>query len=261
MKSTAEIKAYWDSQADLYGTSLYATMPDMYAKELEIKNILKYIKDGDSVADIGCGNGYSSFYYAKNRNIRLVGYDYSEKMIQLAKSVLIKDFPYLKDNLSFKVEDILNLKINEKYNCVITDRCLINLISLEEQVKAALQIYNILEDDGIYIMCEDTKQGLERLNSLRKLANLEIINERWHNLYLDEEEFLNKISAHFDLIQIDNFSSLYYISSRIINAKIAQKNNVKPDYNSDINKYAGLISSVGEFGDFGPLKIFVLKKK
>ncbi len=58
-----------------------------------------------------------------------------------------------------------------------------------------------------------------------------------------------------------NFSTFYYVASRIINGKIAEGQGVEPRYDSDINRVAALCSSLACFGDFGPLKLFVLRKK
>lgn len=257
-----EIKKYWDSQAEKYQDKISATNPDSLSKDLEVENIIKYISNGMRIADIGCGNGYSTFYYAKNRDIKIEGIDYSKKMISVANESL-NTLKLHSSSINFNVGDILNLNTiqNETFDLVITDRCLINLTSMEQQISAINEVSRILKPNGLYLMCENSKKSLKNLNELRKAVGLYEIKERWHNLYLEEDSILSSIKNLFELVEINKFASLYYVASRIINGKIAQNNNEEPRYNSEINKVAREISSTGDFGDFSPLKLFVLKKK
>jgi len=262
MKNTLEIKNFWNDQALAHGASSEATMPDRLLKDLEIENILKYLNKGTYVADIGCGNGYSTFIYSENLDIKIDGIDYSEEMIKIANKSLENYKGKNKNNLSFLVGDINALNVeSEKYDTVITDRCLINLTSRESQECAIKEISRVLKKGGLYLMCEDTEQGLGNLNQMRRIVGLEEISVRWHNLYLDENHMLDFSKKYFELVDVIKFSSFYYLASRIINGKIAQEKNEQPRYDSSINKVAKLISSSGDFGDYGPLKLFVFKKR
>ena len=260
MKNEDEIKEFWDNQARTYGTDSVATMPDGYLKRLEIDNIKKYLSDNAKVADIGCGNGYSTFAYADEFCIDILGIDYSKEMIVAAESV--KKCKNCESKVKFENGTILDLDLeDESFDYVITDRCLINLTSREEQESAIKEVCRILKPGGKYIMCEDTEQGLRKLNSARKLLDLDEISVRWHNLYLDEEHINEFISDLFVLEKIDLFASYYYLVSRTITGKLAQINNSDPDYKDPINYVASLCSSGLDIGDFTPLKIYVLKKK
>lgn len=258
-KKEKQIKEFWDQQAVKYKTSYLATVPDKFLKELEISNILKYIpQQNKKVIDIGCGNGFSTIRFAKERKIDIVGLDYSEEMIKQAKKVLQRQ-KVIKGNISFTAGDVLNLNNFQKgtFDIVISDRCLINLVSLGDQKKAIKEIWKILKKGGKYIMCEDTQEGLAKINEMRKIAGLSIIPNHWHNLYLNEKKLLPYIKRYFKILKIDNFSSLYYIASRIFNA-ISSKDTTKPDYLSIINETAARLHSVG---DHSPLKIFYLERK
>lgn len=261
MNKELKIKNFWNEQAIKYKKSSEATNPDFYATELEIENISKFLKNDIKVADIGCGNGYSTMNYAKEFNILIDGYDYSENMLSEAKKVRESLPSNIKNRISFNQANIKNLDIEaEQYDVVITDRCLINLTSREDQFSAIKQVHKILKPGGHYLMCENTEQGLKNLNRLRIGVGLEEIKVRWHNLYLDEEHLKNSYENLFKVDKIVKFASFYYLASRVINGKIAQEQNISPDYNSNINRIAKLISGVGEFGDFAPLKLFVLSK-
>jgi len=260
-KSTSEqVKKYWDEQASKYGDNYLATIPDKFLKDLEIKNILKYLpsKKVVRVVDIGCGNGYSIFQMIDKLKAKFVGIDYSEEMIKNANQTLKEINKKNQKRVSFLQGNVLELPfVDKSFEIAVSDRCLINLTSLTDQKKALREIARILKKGGLYIMCEDTQEGLVNLNKLRLLANLGVIGNRWHNLYLNEKKISKEIKKYFKVLTVDNFSSLYYIASRIFNA-VSASDPASPDYLSVINKVAAELPAVG---DYGPLKIFLLQKK
>lgn len=251
-----KIKNFWDERAREYQQQGNATSPDMIDRELEIENIGKYIKKNTKVLDIGCGNGYSTIKFARRENIEITGMDYSDKMIEQANIVLSNLNSNLKKRVRFQAGDILKMDSKENFDIVITCRCLINLINFNEQKAAIKNIFRALRKDGLYIMCENTLDGLNKINSMRKLVGLSEISMRWHNQYLDEKLLFNFLKQYFQILEINNFGSLYYIASRVFNAKLTPKGK-EPDYLSEINKIAAKLPSVG---DYGPTKIFLLKK-
>lgn len=251
-----KIKEYWDRQAELFGDKIEATMPDLLAKELEIKTLLKYCRPNEKILDAGCGNGYSAVELAKRKNLNITGVDYSEKMIKYAGAQLKGS--KLKGKVKFEVGDVLNLRFGGgAFDKVITDRCLINLPTFEHQLKAAKELHRVLKTNGIFLMMEDTQQGLKKLNTLRKKFGLYEIKIRWHDLYIDEKKFLEVVKPFFKLVKIDNFASTYYMCSRIINAKLTPPGE-EPDYLSPINKIAARLPPLG---DYTALKLFVLEKR
>ena len=242
-----KIKNYWDEQANEHGQSSMATVPDQYAKDLEVENILPYLTG--KVLDVGCGNGYSTAIYAQG-NIKITGMDYSERMIDVAN---IRDTP-----ATFLVGDVTNIPFRDgTFDTVTTDRCLINLSTREQQALAVKELCRVLKPGGCYVMCENTERGLDNLNSVRELAGLGKIETRWHNMYLDEQHILGVIEELFIVREIKSFASFYYLASRVINAGV----NKNPRYDSDINRVAAKVSSHVDAGDYGPVKLFILEKK
>lgn len=257
-KTNETIKKFWDDQAGQYQQQGLATCPDEIDRELEIDSIAKYIKDGKKVLDIGCGNGYSTIKFAqKYKNIKITGIDYSEEMIRHANVALDKLDKNLKNRIKFMVGDVLLMDFKEKFDIITTSRCLINLVNFNQQKQAIKNIHKLLNKGGSYIMCENTLDGLERINLLRKIVGLEEIPMRWHNQYFNEKTLIKFLRLNFKILDIDNFDSLYYVASRVFNAKLTPEGQ-KPDYNAGINKIAAKLPSVG---DFSPTKIFVLRKK
>src|SRR5262245_31247319 len=137
-----QIKDHWADWATKYGTSSRATTMVESAKALETDALIRRIGDLPDpcmVLEIGCGNGINCIRLAKRfPHMRFYGVDYSEEMISLAKE-LAKTEGVL-DRTRFVVADLLDLhsdiKIDQQYDIVFTDRCLINLETLEKQAQA-----------------------------------------------------------------------------------------------------------------------------
>lgn len=254
-KDVNAVKKYWDDQAEKYKTSSLATSPDIICFQMEIDKFVSHIFEGAKVLDIGCGNGYKGREITKKIKCYYYGIDYSEEMIKNAKAC---DTNLCIVPPTFKHGNILNqsdLKF-EDFDIVMTDRCLINLTSLEEQIHAVKNIHSVLKPSGTYLMMENYINPLQNLNSARQTFQLPPIEVRWHNLYLDESIFLDKISNLFSVLEIDNFASTYYLVSRTLNALLNSSNGMA-DYNSDLNKYAAMLPPLG---NFSPEKLIVMKK-
>ena len=126
-----EIKKFWNLRALEYGEIQEATLPEIAVRQLEIKEIRQYIGDGQKIADIGCGNGYTTIILAKNFDSSFYGIDYAKNMIKYAKKNVIRDSNSF-DNLYFDVQDCMNLKFDDEYfDVVYTERCIQNLPKLK----------------------------------------------------------------------------------------------------------------------------------
>lgn len=76
-------------------------------KELwpELRELKKYIRDGEEVLDLGCGNG-RLFEFFKDRVVEYIGVDFSEELIQKARK-RYGDY--------FKVANVQNLPFSDNY--------------------------------------------------------------------------------------------------------------------------------------------------
>jgi SAM-dependent methyltransferase len=249
---------YWNQQASLYGQDEQATMPDTYLRSLEIRNLTKYITPQDRILDVGCGNGFGTIFLARATANEVVGIDVAPKMIDRANDRLAKSEPDIRSRVRFMTGTVLNIpSALGVFDKVASARCLINLGDQEEQVEALRQIHGRLTEKGQAVLSEDTTEGLARINSLRQVVKLPEVAIRWHNHYLDVGYLMARIGKLFRLREIDEFSSTYYIISRVVNARLAADRKEEPRYDSDINKVAAQLPSIGEYG---LLKIIVLER-
>ena len=252
--SAASIKEFWDTQAAQYRESDIATAPDHYYRELEISRILPHIPSHAKVLDVGCGNGYSTAIFARERpRATFMGIDFSETMI---KSAIKKP---KQNNLSFAICDVLDLNsLGQKFNTVISTRCLINLKGWNDQAVALKGIREVLETNGRLILVENTKEGLANLNKLRLQQGLLKIKERWHNSYLPQRDLMTFLRPHFKLMHMENIGNFYYMVSRVIYAKLAQMEGKTPEYNHPINKIASEMPSLPGYY-YSPNFMWILK--
>jgi len=256
---------FWENQAGLFKESQLATAPDIYYRDLEIKSILEYLPKGERkrVLDIGCGNGYSTFIFAKERpDMNFVGVDYSEQMVHYADEVNKKQANNIKDRIKFIKGDVMGLTGNKflegQFDYIISERCLINLQNWEEQQYALLELKKYLTPKGKIVLCENTQDGLARLNVMRASLGLGEIKVRWHNYYISEEKLLNFAKENFNLIDVKNIGSLYYIISRVVYAKLCEMEGKEPEYLNPINKVAAQLPYLG---NYSPNFIFILENK
>jgi ubiquinone/menaquinone biosynthesis C-methylase UbiE len=80
------IKEFWEQQAETFEQSDLATAPDHHYRQLEIREILKHLNDGQRLLDVGYGNGYSTLRFASAfPSSEFIGVDYSPTMVDHAK--------------------------------------------------------------------------------------------------------------------------------------------------------------------------------
>lgn len=244
-------KEFWDTQAKTHVNSSLATSPDTIAYKMEIQQLLDHIPAKSSVIDFGCGNGIKGIELALEKSIQYTGIDFSDEMIRQA--LQLQDKSTTLGYTSFHIGDILDtdLQFVTPFDIAITDRCLINLPTFEDQIAAVRNIHQLLKDDGIYLMVENHKTALDNLNAVRRIFELPAIEVRWHNLYITDMLF-DAICKQFMLVETVNFASTYFLISRTLNAVLHDA-----DYNSELNQLAAKLPALG---NFSPVKLFVLRK-
>ncbi|MGD9107084.1 MAG: class I SAM-dependent methyltransferase [Desulfobacterales bacterium] len=122
-----ERRKFWKQQALIHGESPAASWSDSMAIEIEIKEILKNLTDGDKVLDVGCANGYSTVRFASQKKINIRGIDFIPEMIEQARLRSSKLDKVLISRIAFEVGDITGIEeATEKYDKVIAIQVLIH---------------------------------------------------------------------------------------------------------------------------------------
>jgi ubiquinone/menaquinone biosynthesis C-methylase UbiE len=256
----AEIQEYYRVRAS---SGRYATSPDFNLREVEIDYLSRSMKDGLRILDVGCGNGYSTLCFAAQFESHFVGVDFVPEMIDQAK-ILSKDFPP-KGDIDFRVGDVTKLEFPDaSFDIVVSERCLLNLPSKNDQWQAIREVARVVKPGGLYLMLEGTMQGLQRLNEVRERFNLAPIPEadpkyNWFSNKFDEDEMIPIALRSFGKLELIQRFGMYYFISRVINPLLVKPD--QPKYDAPINMIARQIcNQYPNFEDIGHVALFEFKR-
>jgi len=256
-----DIKQYWTERAATDSSN--ATTNDVYMRMLERATLVEHLRalgcDASSrVLDAGCGDGETLFVIEDAFcGQKLVGRDYASSMIDLARGKLASRPA---SGIDFAIGDVRRVAQDfgpGSFDFIMTDRCLINLSSETEQYEAIAGIAAALRPGGFYLAIENFVEGNDRLNSLRASFGLPPIEIRWHNKFFREEDFTARMSRLFRSAEKFDFSSSYYLATRVIYSKFCALEGKAPDYRHPIHELGVTLPPAG---DFSPIKLFVLGK-
>lgn len=249
-----QILDFWDARASL---GAIAGTDDFVLTGIEQRFLMDYVPFGIRVLDIGCGNGGSLIQLVKNKNCTGVGFDFSQKMIESAQASVAASG--LGDRIELYHRDIPPVP-NQwgAFKLAYSQRCLINLESVEVQKSAVLSIAATLEPGGIYVMMECFNEGSEETNLLRRRLGLEPMSAPWHNRFFNLHEVKGWSSPRFYVERVIHISSTYHFLSRVIYAKLAAQSGEQLRYDSAINLLAAQLPQ--EIGEFGPVKACIWRK-
>lgn len=118
----------------------YASVRDKSWKEMDF--LFDYIKKGERVLDLGCGNGR---FYPNMRKSEYIGVDNSEKLIELAK----KNYP----DADFRIASAFKLPFEDgSFDKVVSVAVLHHIPSEEKREEFVKEIKRVLKNDGILIL-------------------------------------------------------------------------------------------------------------
>lgn len=224
----------WDARAALGDQ---AGTQDRIAKVLAMRELRRHIHIGQTVLDVGCGNGQTIEYLLNwEPTLKIIGIDFSPAMIAAARE-------RCGVTAVFSAWDLLSALPIPTFpggaDIAITERVIVNLPDWDTQAAVIRRILDAVKPGGLYLMIENSLNGTQEINFERWRYNLPSILPPSHNLYmLDRQVEGLEGYCGADLVEIRSFSGLYYLLSRVVNARIAADLGTEPDYNSPLNRLA-----------------------
>ena len=144
--SKEESKMIWDQNAEFWDYTMGDESNDFHRNVVRPKvTELLNPNSSDYILDIACGNGNYSAYLAE-KGISVVGFDYGEKMIELAK----KRRKHNTDRIEFYVADATNeismktLKRNRMFTKAVSNMAVMDITDIKPLFTA---VYNLIEDE------------------------------------------------------------------------------------------------------------------
>jgi ubiquinone/menaquinone biosynthesis C-methylase UbiE len=258
MPDYEEIKKHWDALS-AHEDSYKSSWDDFYMLQKEMFEICQFIKGNESICDIGCNNGYCDFKLLSLFNgIKIVGMDFSDKLISQAQESLEKSA--YKNRAEFITGNILDSGTypQKKFDLILIKRVLINLVEEKDQILALDNVKKLLSENGRIILSEAVEENWARLNRLRKEFGLDTLKQPWHNKYLNDN-VIKYIYSHFKVESDNDYSSSYYIFSRVFHPYIKKVNKDNElEYLSEINRMGSMFPN---FGDYGTQRLIILTLK
>jgi ubiquinone/menaquinone biosynthesis C-methylase UbiE len=253
MDSPKSVLEYWNERAQLKHR---AGSDDLLAKRLEIEAIAKHVRDGLRILEVGCGNGITTMALAERYNVDITALDFAAAMV--AEATAAAQAQTLKGTVRFQVGDVTKLDdLTDTFDLIFTERVLINLPDWPAQKQAIMNIGQRLREGGVYVMCENSQDGLDKINDFRARVGLYKITPPWHNRYVRDSEIAESKFDNLTLEQVEDYSSTYYFLSRVVNAWLAAQEGKEPAYDALINQMALLLPPIG---DLGQGKIWLWRK-
>jgi len=181
------------------------------------KHIEKYICETATrpplILDIGCGECEAVRSYSQLPEVYVCAVDRSETRLKLARKNLKG-----KNNIELvqaSVTDSLPFP-DETFDIIVSQRCLINLLTDEERLKAAAEILRVCKQGGQIILLEGSTKGHEELNKAREHYDLPPIEVKWHNRFFSNEEILSLFRSEAGIIGIDQSLGGYLYLTRVV---------------------------------------------
>ena len=145
------------------GKNYGKNIPNFYYNKKYLNYILNFIpKKAIEICDLGCGSGIVGKHIKDNKkNVKLTFIDANPKQLK----GITKDYGKIKEG------NLLNLNINQKFDCIIT-RLVNHYFSKKQQSKVINKIYELLNDKGIYISALPLAKSQEDQKAINKMFEL-----------------------------------------------------------------------------------------
>ena len=168
-------KKYWE---DYYSEKLGLQQPSSYSLE-----VINFIRQGESILELGCGNGRDSFYFANN-GIRVIAVDQSKNIINRIKKENV--------NPTFLCMDIADIQENFNYkvnHCYA--RFFFHALDNDEENSAIKLITNILPKNGYFF--SESRSIKSSLYGKGEFFSKDIYSTNHKRRFIRKDNFIEKL--------------------------------------------------------------------
>ena len=264
MSHRTRIDEYWESPDTI-------SLLDKNLRKLETDFVLSQVEASDEMADFGCGDGESTVHYAAKARSCLA----LEHSNHLRANAGVRFAAAGLTNVTLVGGDALDLAAyTNKFDLVVSQRVVINFMAWEEQKQVLQNIRSTLRRGGRYIMIENTFEGFEAMNEVRRAVGLKNVPlHDWHNYFLHYDQLMEFLKGKFSVEKTHTFD-LYYLLTRVFVNMFAKfegfgRKAVKDDIFAAADAAARRLYelmghrvkiTVDKGNSFGPIQGFVLRR-
>lgn len=186
---------HWDARLCSEQDRRKRNIHDLVQRQIENDFIFKWIKPGDRVLEVGCGNGYLT-EELRRRAAHVTAFDYSENMIKDAVENVGET------NNRFMVGSVLSSDVaGEGFDAAVCVRVLINLANLDEQKLAIRNMARWVKKGGRLVLVEGYTEGFDALNALRERCGMARLAPAPINFYSSYDSVRRAIDENFDIAE------------------------------------------------------------
>ena len=257
-----EIKQHWEQSAKdvLTGSKVTPTSRDPYLGELERQNVLDAIPPGSTCLEVGCGDAAHTVHYARRAG-RVVGVDLAESLVAAARTRLQQAQIDNVELQACSVLDIAKRFEGRRFDCIVSQRCLINLPDWNYQREALKQLHSLLTDNGLLLLTEGFDENLDRVNEARAAVGLPAIKVVEYNRNFLIREFEPFVAPLFETVARRDYG-MYLFLSRVFHPLAVAPN--PPKHDSELNRAAMELAKAyptPAMADYSYNLFYVLRKK
>jgi len=196
---------------------------DTVLRGLEIEFALRLMDTPATLLDVGCGYGETTRLYAKYVK-HVTGID------------------TIADNNSIYTQKMSLFDVSHNYDIITSHRCIMSILSWEQQARAITHLFNHLNPGGMLILFEGFVHGLYGLNGLRTSVGLPPIpgdgRDRLMTLRFKYDTFdalMCDLNCSYSQCGFDT----YYLLTRVYYPLLIHPD--APEYNTHFHKTAAKI--------------------
>jgi SAM-dependent methyltransferase len=267
-----KVLSHYKNVAGNDGASPASTMADTRTRQLETELITGFVERAIKALarqkaaktpvlfDIGCGNGYTlSVLAGRKTPAALHGFEYSPDLRKIASE---RDFGS-PDAVAIHPADIRDPQWSggEKADIAYTQRVVINLMSVTDQVNAMNNIIASVNTGGYVLFIEAFDAALANLNAARGEFGFPDIPPAHHNLLLADDFFkqfkqLKPLSPASGGVH-QNFLSTHYFAARVLHP-LALRDMPFRHNSLFVQFMSGALAQ--NVGDFSPIRAYAFQK-
>tara|TARA_B100002019_G_C21198790_1_gene562829 strand:- start:145 stop:930 length:786 start_codon:yes stop_codon:yes gene_type:complete len=232
---------------------------DIALDGLESQQIIKAIKEGQSILEIGCGNGLLYEQICNKINLeRYIGTDFVNDLVKECER---KKKSNSHEFMQLDMTEVDNRTFNEKFDVIISKRAIQNVIDQDLQLKAIDNFGQFLNDDGLMVLVESSSTAQNNINLYREKYNLDKIIPPFHNLFFNDEILSKYNFKNVKLEKIVPFASDFYFITRLIYARYAKEYlKESPTFQHPFQKIAITMDN-NSTNKFSQIQTYIFKKK